>query len=294
MRQALGRGIDALIPSAQEPSEELKAKLVKKIPVNKIRPNRFQPRQIFNESSLRELSQSIQRHGLTQPIIVSHDREKDIYEIVTGERRLRASQLAGLKEIDAVICPKIKNEDRLTLSLLENIQREDLNAIDQALAYKRLTEEFGVTQQDLAAHCGKSKSAISNTMRLLELETEIWRAVQSGVISEGHARAMLAVPDKPRRMRLFQAAVERKMSVREVEDAARSLTGSQKSTRRGSRSKSAKSPEVTDMESSLQKLLGTKVEIRPGAQPQRGTLLIHYYSLENLDRIITIFRKSGG
>lgn len=294
MRQALGRGIDALISKAQEQPETLKARLVQKIPVDKVHPNRFQPRQVFNDESIKELAQSIQKHGLAQPIIVSRDGEKDTYELIAGERRLRASKFAGLREIDAVIRPKIDEKDRMTLSLIENIQREDLNAIDQALAYKQLAEKFSINQTELAAYCGKSKAAVSNTLRLLELEVEVQRAVQSGVIFEGHARALLAIPDKSKRLRLFQIAVERKMSVRSIEDAARELSGDRPPGTRAKRSKSKKSPEALDLESNLQKWLGTKVEVHTGMDPQKGYITIHYYSLEDLDRIISIFRRPGG
>ncbi|MFH1620385.1 MAG: ParB/RepB/Spo0J family partition protein, partial [bacterium] len=208
-----------------------------------------------------------------------------------GERRLRACKLAGFKEIDAHIRPTPTSENKLAISLIENLQREDLNAIDQAMGYRRLMEEFHVTQTELGAYCSKSKSAVSNTLRLLELEPEIQRSIRSGTIFEGHARALLSIPDKARRLRIFHEAVSKKMSVREIEDAARGEAGLLDKSRKSTGPGKKKSPEMLDLESSLQKVLGTRVELRPGNQPQQGKLIIHYFSLEDLDRILAILRK---
>ncbi len=290
MRQALGRGIDALISQAQESNESSKARLVQKIPVDKIHPNKFQPRQVFDETTLKELSDSIKKHGLTQPVVVSHDREKDSYELVAGERRWRATKMAGIKEIDAVIRPKLKEQEKLALSLIENIQREDLNPIDLAQAYKKLTDEFGVMQMDLAAYCGKSKSAISNSIRLLDLEPEIQNAVKKRLISEGHARTLLSLPDSSKRLRILQSIIEKKMSVRETEDEVYRPDAGVFSNN-GKKGRSKKPPEILDMESRLQKLLGTRVKITPGSRPQQGSVTIYYYSLEDFDRIMVLFRK---
>jgi len=283
MRQALGRGIDALISKAQNQPENFRGRSVQKIPVDRIFPNRFQPRQVFNEDSLNELAQSIKKHGLAQPVIVIKDPSRDAYELVAGERRLRASKMAGLEDIDAIIRTSIGDEEKLALSLIENLQREDLNAIDLALAYKRLIKEFGISQTEIASYCGKSKSAVSNTLRLLDLDDDIQKSVQTGAITEGHARALLAVPDKGRRERLFHLAIEKKMNVRELEDTAREINSFS-----GNRKKSSfkKSPEVADSESRLQKLLGTKVDIR--CRKKGGTIVIHYYSFEDFDKIVEI------
>lgn len=288
MRQALGRGLDALIPKVKELTD-VDSGRVEKVPVNKISPNRYQPRRNFDEAALRELAQSIQKHGLAQPICVSYDAARDAYELIAGERRLRATQLAGLKEIDAVIKPAMNNEERLALSLIENIQRQDLNAIDLANAYRRLIDEFDIPQNELAAYCGKSKAGISNTLRLLDLESSIQSAVQAGVISEGHARALLTVSGKSLRMRLFHTAVEKKMSVRELETLARQASAVENNSKGKTRSR--KPAEITELESELQKDLGTRVEIRVGKKPGTGTLTIHYLTYGQLERLAALLRK---
>ena len=213
VRQALGKGLDALIKQTQEISEMTTEQAaaaapagttVSKIAVNKIAPNRFQPRRIFDEEKLQELSQSIKEHGLTQPIVVVYDSGLDKYEIVVGERRFRSTQLAGLTEIDAIVHKHLGDQEMCALALIENIQREDLNPIETALGYRNLMSKFYITQTDLASYCGKSKAAISNALRLLELEPAIQEALQAGTISEGHGRALLMVTDPAKREVLFK------------------------------------------------------------------------------------------
>lgn len=281
MRQSLGKGIDAIITGLKE--VETSNQTVQKINIDKIRPNKHQPRKNFNEESLKELAQSIQKHGLTQPIVVSKDPKSDNWEIVAGERRWRAAKIAGLHEIDAIVKTGLSDENHLALSLVENLQREDLNAIELALAYKRLMEDFGITQSELSNYCGKSKSAISNTLRLLELDEEIQKGIQNNVITEGHARALISIPDKDKRMQIYSQILSEKMSVRDVENYARTFY-SEKSLKKNVKKKGHKSPEIIDMELSFQKHLGTKVEIHPG-NAQNGKIVIHYYSLDDFDRI---------
>ena len=213
VRQALGKGLDALIKQTQEISEMTTQEAqqaapagttVSKIAVNKIVPNRFQPRRVFDEEKLQELAQSIKEHGLTQPIVVVYDAGLDKYEIVVGERRFRATQLAGLTEIDAIVHKHLGDQEMCALALIENIQREDLNPIETALGYRNLMSKFYITQTDLASYCGKSKAAVSNALRLLELEPAIQEALQAGTISEGHGRALLMVTDPAKRDMLFK------------------------------------------------------------------------------------------
>ncbi|MBR4681738.1 MAG: ParB/RepB/Spo0J family partition protein [Elusimicrobiaceae bacterium] len=288
-RQALGKGLDALIKQTQEVSEMTTQQVmqaapsgttVQRIPVNKIVPNRFQPRRVFNEEKLQELAQSIKEHGLTQPIVVVYDAGLDKYEIVVGERRFRATQLAGLTEIDALVHKHLGDQEMCALALIENIQREDLNPIETALGYRNLMSKFYITQTDLAGYCGKSKAAISNALRLLELEPAIQESLQDGSITEGHGRALLMVTDPVKRDTLFKKMKNSKMSVRQAEDAARALTNPAKKATKG-----AKPAEVASFENDLQVALGTKVEVKYGRNMKKGTLVIHYHSLDELDNI---------
>ena len=253
---------------------------MQRIPVNKIVPNRFQPRRVFNEEKLQELAQSIKEHGLTQPIVVVYDAGLDKYEIVVGERRFRATQLAGLTEIDALVHKHLGDQEMCALALIENIQREDLNPIETALGYRNLMSKFYITQTDLAGYCGKSKAAISNALRLLELEPAIQESLQDGSITEGHGRALLMVTDPVKRDTLFKKMKNSKMSVRQAEDAARALTNPAKKATKG-----AKPAEVASFENDLQVALGTKVEVKYGRNMKKGTLVIHYHSLDELDNI---------
>lgn len=289
-RQALGKGLDALIKQTQEVVQmttqqaaqvvEPTGASVTRISVDKIVPNRFQPRRVFDESKLQELSQSIKEHGLTQPIVVVYDAGLDKYEIVVGERRFRATQLAGLTEIDAIVHKHLGDKEMCALALIENIQREDLNPIETALGYRNLMSKFYITQTDLASYCGKSKAAISNALRLLDLEPEIQQALQDGMISEGHGRALLMVTDSAKREMLFKKMYGSKMSVRQAEDAARVLMFPAKKAE-----KAGKPAEVASFENELQTALGTKVEVKYGKNMKKGTLVIHYNSLDELDNI---------
>jgi ParB family chromosome partitioning protein len=282
MRQALGKGLDALLGGAQITLEDQVQRQgnVQKISLDKIIPNRYQPRKTVNEESLKELAQSIKHHGLTQPVVVVYDAGLDKYELVVGERRFRASQLTEFKEIDAIVHSKLDDKQMAALSLIENIQREDLNPIETALGYKSLMQKFMVSQTELSEYCGKSKAAVSNSLRLLTLEDNIQEAIETGVISEGHGRALLMVSDKKRRDSLFRKITSSKMSVRQAENAARDIM-SPKETK-----KTTKSPDTISFEQSLQEALGTKVELRYGTKPSRGTLILYYNNLEELDRIV--------
>ena len=286
-RQALGKGLDALLKQTQEvlnnPSvsrqDSESGSSVQKIALTKIIPNRFQPRRVFDEAKLQELAQSIQEHGLTQPIVVVYDAGMDKYEIVVGERRFRACQLAGLQEIDALVHKALTDQQMCALALIENIQREDLNPIETALGYRNLINKFGISQTDLSQYCGKSKGAISNSLRLLELPQHIQDALQDGIITEGHARALLMLTDPNKKETLFQRMKKTKRSVRQAEDAARALL------QPANGKKSIKPPEVISFENDLQTALGTKVEVRYAKNMSKGFLVIQYHSLEELDNL---------
>lgn len=285
-RQALGKGLDALLKQTQEVlnnptvtrTENPSGPSVQKLPLDKIIPNRYQPRRVFDEAKLQELAQSIQEHGLTQPIVVVYDGGLDKYEIVVGERRFRASQLAGLAEIDAIVHKALTDKEMCALALIENIQREDLNPIETALGYRNLMSKFEISQTDLAGYCGKSKAAVSNSLRLLELPEHMQEALQDGIISEGHGRALLMLLDPSKKESLFQRMKKSKMSVRQAEEAARALL-------QPAAIKLPKPPEVSSFENELQAALGTKVEVRYGKKMSKGVLIIQYNSLEELDNL---------
>lgn len=294
MRKALGRGLDALLPAQLPESEAAPPAAAQplKVPISKIRPNHLQPRRYFDPEKLSELAASIKAHGLAQPIIVSRD-ENGNYELIAGERRLRATELAGLNEVEVVVRQPADERERLALALIENLQREDLNAVETALGYLRLSKEFGITQTQIAEQVGKSKQSISNTLQILDLPEEMQKAIQFGQLQEGHGRALLRVQDPTQRQKLFRQAIEAKLSVRDIEDKAAELNGDDvmsRPTRR--RLAIAKSADTQELETLLQRRFGTKVEIRTKRNDNgKGALLIHFYSLEDFERIVQIFNK---
>jgi len=297
MRQALGRGLEALIPAEKHPQAEPEHKhrgegFVQKIPINRIKPNRLQPRKSFDAEKLSGLAQSIKEHGLAQPIIVSPTSEADSYELIAGERRLRAAELAGLTEIDAVVRVPEDDKRRLALALIENLQREDLNPIEEAMGYLRLMKDFSMTQAGLCDSLGKSKSAVSNTLRLLNLPDEIQRGLQNNQISEGHARALLAIQNPLEMIELFRTIVSQNLSVRDVEERVRrdQEKGGVAKKASGPRAKQ-KSSDILALESSLQHHLGTRVDIKIGKEPYEGSLTIHFFSLTDFDKIISKLKK---
>ena len=282
MRQALGKGLDALLNggNAEQAQDSGSNTRIQKISLDKIIPNRFQPRKTFNEESLQELAQSLKQHGLTQPIVVIYDGGLDKYEIVVGERRFRAAKIAEFKEIDCVVHTKLDDKQMCALALIENIQREDLNPIETALGYKNLIQKFMVSQTELGAYCGKSKAAVSNSLRLLNLEPSIQDALRNGTISEGHGRALLMLPSGPKREALFNKIVSSKISVRQAEAAAQNALEDKPARA------NKKDADIIAFEQNLQEALGTKVELKTsGKSGNKGTLVIHYDNLEQLDNI---------
>ncbi len=289
MRKALGRGIDSLITKVQ--ANDISGDMVHRIAIDRIRPNRYQPRKNFDDESLAELAASIKERGLLQPITVWKDEGENHYELIAGERRWRASRKAGFTEIEAIVRQGLNDEQKLGLSLIENIQREDLNAVDTALAYRQLMKQFGASQTEIAQQVGKSKAAVSNTLRLLELEEPILNSLQGGLITEGHARALISIPDRAKRQEAYSKIISEKLSVRDVEAYAQGFHARRTPSARKSSSRTQKSPEVAQIESSLEQLLGTKVEIHPGAGAQNGKIVIHYFSLDDFDRVTRIIKR---
>jgi ParB family chromosome partitioning protein len=299
MRKALGRGLAALIPTIesgpvqQGQPQELPVSGTAMVPIDKIRANRYQPRKHFDKEKLSELASSIKEHGLAQPVIVSADENNGGYELIAGERRLRACELAGMKEIEVIVRSGNTEKQRLAVALVENLQREDLNSIEAALGYLRLMKEFQISQTELTKVVGKSKSSISNTLRLLDLPDNIKNAIHDGSISEGHARAILMVNEESKKQEIFNKIVENGLSVRDSEDLARLacgyVCGDDKIIK--IHKKSSKSSDIKAIETALQHHLGTKVDIKTKAESSKGIISIHFYSFTDFDKLINILKK---
>ncbi len=273
-RRALGRGIGALIPGAFEsqegPTQATPAPLVH-VSIQRVRPNPFQPRQHFPEEELEELAQSIRQQGLLQPVLL---RPVDGgYELVAGERRFRAAQRAGLSEIPAVV-REVDDRTALELALIENLQRTDLDPIEEARAYERLSRQFGLTQEEIAARVGKHRSTIANTMRLLRLPEEIQREIAAGRLTAGHARALLAVASPEEQRRLAREFLQQGVSVRDAE---------RRSQPKGRRTLD---PDWQAVEDRLRQLLDTKVRLLPRRNGS-GKLEIEYYSIQQLNGLLS-------
>jgi len=273
-RRGLGRGLEALIPTSwSEPTTA--GETVTNLPVNAIRPNPFQPRQQFKPEELEALAESIKLHGLLQPILV---RPKDgEYELVAGERRWRAAQLAGLTEIPAII-RHCSDDELLALALIENLQREDLNPLDEAQAYKVLMEKFGLTQEAIAERVGKSRATVANTLRLLNLPEPIKQALRDEAITEGHARALLGALDEGVMMEVFQQVIKHSLSVRQTELLIQRLTSKRKKRER------TLDPNLLALQQILEERLQAPVKLRRGRKG--GVLEIRFFSDEELEGLV--------
>jgi ParB family chromosome partitioning protein len=285
----LGRGIDALIPREEAVPDAESAGGNKLqgaelfIPLEKLRANPEQPRRNFDHGELAELADSIREHGVIQPIIVE-ERGDGTYTIVAGERRTRAAKIAGLTEIPALV-RKYSDEKRMAVSLIENIQRSGLNPMEEALAYKRLMELTGISQDEAAARVGKNRSTVANALRLLKLPYEMQESIQAGGLSPGHARAILSIPGAQGQDLLFREILKKGLSVREAERRAAALSGEAKKTARPGE-RPGRAPELDAMEEKFITRLGTKVAVN--GDLNRGSIVIDYYSMEDLDRIYEI------
>ena len=283
--KSLGKGLGALIPDVHEPSAG--AVDVAEILVDEISVNPHQPRQDFNSVALEELAASINENGIVQPITV---RQKDgKYELIAGERRLRAVKLINMRSVPAYVM-SVDDESLLQLALIENIQREDLNPIDIANAYNDLIETHGLTHGEVADRVGKNRSTVANFLRLLTLPPEIKDALRRGEVSQGHARALLALKDVNKIKSLFRKLLKNGLSVRQIEQIIKSGDGVAKASS-SKKPKSLKSPQLKAIENNLMMKLGTKVKIRE--KGSGGELLVEYYSDEDLDRLIELFGQLG-
>ncbi len=274
-KSGLGRGLDALIISNEYPN----IREADQIRVDRIVPNPRQPRAHINSEELIELAVSIKEHGVIQPVIVTYDQQADSYTLIAGERRLLAARQAGLETIPAIV-REASDQQRLVLALIENVQRADLNAMEAAEAYRQLVEDFKLSHEEIANHVGKSRVAITNTLRLLKLPKDVQQALVDNKISEGHARALLTLPSPQAQSSALKTILNRDLNVRQTEDLVRKLTGQHVKTQ----SMPAQSPEISDLEERLRTQLGTKVVVK--SRKNGGTLIIHYYSNEELDTLI--------
>jgi ParB family chromosome partitioning protein len=275
-KQALGKGLGALIPDLSAlDDKERKALGIYDIELDKIVPNEYQPRKTFPDESLHELAASIKEHGVIQPIIVH--RIGSNYGLIAGERRWRASRLAGLKTIPALVKEATKRE-LIEQALIENIQREDLNPLEAAEAYKRLQDEFKLTQEDLAKRVGKERSTVTNFLRLLGLPKEVKHELAIGAVSMGHAKALLSLERVRDQIQAVNMIVKKGLSVRQAEELASSLKNPVKEK------KPRQSSDMKSVEEKLRKALGTKVSI--AAKAKGGRIVIDYYSADELDRIL--------
>jgi ParB family chromosome partitioning protein len=256
------------------------------VSLDKIKPNKYQPRVKFDADKLNELAESIKNHGLAQPLVVTQSDAPGEYELVAGERRLRACRMAGLEKV-SVIVKQVNDKQKFELSLVENLQREDLDPIEEAKAYSRLNKEFSLTQEDLARVLGKDRSVVANSMRLLNLSKEIQDAISAGQIAAGHGRVLAGIDDKIRQKELADAVVKDKLSVRELEKL---VSGEKlKKSAKNKSNKKMQDASITATAEELQRMLGTRVKII--GSPKKGKIEIHYFSLEDLERIIKLFKK---
>ena len=289
-RNGLGKGLDSLIPNKAEKTVKAEKKPEEKkeerksesgeilVKINQVEPNREQPRKEFDEDSLMELADSIKQFGILQPLLVQ--KKKDYYEIIAGERRWRAAKIAGIKEVP-IIVKEYTNQEIVEISLIENIQRENLNPIEEAMAYKRLLEEFSLKQDEVAERVSKSRTAVTNSMRLLKLSPRVQQMIVDDMISTGHARALLAIDDEEQQYQLANRIFDEKLSVRETEKLVKAL----KNPKKEKKNQKIEHTFVYDnIEEQMKNIIGTKVSVNPKANG-KGKIEIEYYSEEELESI---------
>lgn len=277
-RPGLGKGLDALIPVGNSGEKSEPVSGVTEIQIDNLVPNPHQPRTHFDPEDLEELSASIREHGIIQPLIVTHGDLPGTYSLIAGERRWQASKLAGLERVPVII-REATEQERLELALIENIQRTDLSPLEAAEAYRHLADDFGLSQEAIAQRVGKSRVAVSNTMRLLKLPEKVRQTLAEGRITEGHARALLGLSTQQAQIAALHTVLKNNLTVRQTEELVRKLTG-QKPDRA---LKSAPPAEIKELEDQLRTRLGTKVSLNH--KRKGGTLVIHYYSDEELNTL---------
>lgn len=288
-RPGLGKGLDALIPQVDPTSPPASAEStggILEVPINAIAPNPRQPRDNFDTTELAELATSIQAHGILQPLIITQSDIPNQYTLIAGERRLMAAEQAGLKTVPVIVRDSSEQE-RLELALIENVQRADLSPLETAHAYQQLADEFNLSHGEIARRVGKSRVAITNTLRLLKLPPSVQEALAEGKISEGHARALLSLSSKQAQAAALQTVLDKGLNVRQTEELVRRLSGEKPAQK----AKPEPSPEIKEIEEQLRSSLGTRVRLKHGKKG--GTITIHYYSDEELDDLIQRFSKEN-
>ena len=290
-KNGLGKGLDSLIVNKQGTAKKADHKSDESgvmVNINKVEPNREQPRKNFDEDALMELSDSIKQFGVLSPLLVQD--KGTYYEIIAGERRWRAAKMAGLKEVPVII-RNPTDQEIVEISLIENIQREDLNPIEEALAYKRLLEEFHLKQDEVAERVSKSRTAVTNSMRLLKLDERVQQMIIDEMITTGHARAILSITDKDKQYEFAQRIFDEKLSVRDVEKEVKRMQKEKKADKNKENDFDPKLQAIyTDLEEQLKGIFGTKVSIN-AKDKKKGKIEIEYYSQDELDRIINLFRS---
>ena len=302
-KSGLGRGLDALFPektvhskqeekpvqkavSADDKKEKETAENgIKTVKISKVEPNREQPRKKFDEDALLELSESIKQYGVLQPLLVSD--KKDYYEIIAGERRWRAAKMAGLKEVPVII-KEFSDQETVEISLIENIQREDLNPVEEAQAYKRLIDEFQLKQDEIADRVAKSRTAVTNSLRLLKLDPRVQDMVVNEMLTAGHARAILGITDSDMQEMVASKVFDNKLSVRETEELVRKIL--KPSKKKEKVSNPAEDAVYESLEEKMKGITGTRVFIRR-KKNNKGKIEIEYYSRDDLERIIDLFES---
>jgi ParB family chromosome partitioning protein len=293
-KSVLGRGLGALIPRGSPKEMSVRHDrggsvagekgLLANIDIAKVRPNPFQPRTDFDKDALEELTRSIVEKGVIQPITVR--RAESGYEMITGERRLRAAQAARLKQIPAYIITVDSDEEMLEMGLIENIQRENLNPVEVALGYQRLMQDCHLSTEEIAERVGKERSTVTNFIRLLKLPAKIQEGVRKDLIQMGHARALINLPNEKTQLRLYDKIVDGGLSVRKVEDLAKAFA--KRAVRHAQKTQTAANSNTSNVEEKLRQYLGTKVALHP-KDNGGGEIVVEYYSLEDLDRLIDLF-----
>jgi len=275
-KRGLGRGLEALIPAGEESLAGSDA--TRRLPLDDLRPNPRQPRRDIPRSELEELAASIREHGILQPLVVTPASDGDGYLLIAGERRLEAARMIGLETVPVVV--RVADERQsLEMALVENLQRADLDPLESADGYRQLVEDFGLSHEEVAKRVGKSRSTVSNTLRLLKLPASVRQALASGRLSEGHARALLALPTPQAQSAAAQTVLKRSLNVRQTEELVQRLTGHRRHPTTARRS-----PEESEVENQLRQALGTKVTLRQGRKG--GSLVIHFYSEEELEALL--------
>ena len=310
-KSGLGRGLDALFPEktvqskpkttvktvkqtktataeTKKSSQQENSNGARMMKLSMIEPNREQPRKKFDEDALQELADSIKQYGVLQPLLVSD--KKDYYEIIAGERRWRAAKLAGLTEIP-VIVKEFSEQELVEISLIENIQREDLNPVEEAMAYKRLIDEFHLKQDEIAERVGKSRTAVTNAMRLLKLSEKVQQMLIDEMITAGHARAILSIADKEKQESIAMKVFDEKLSVRETEALVKRMLEPPKTAKK-SKFSSAEDAIYESLEEKMKSIMGTRVQIHR-KKNDKGKIEIEYYSKDELERIIDLFESIG-